>query len=203
MSAAQSPDSLLGSFTGTLAWDPNLLHYTGNSGLLSGFIGNVTADTITGLISFSGTHPSGLGGIFDILNADFEATGPVGTAPQLNLDFSAMASAGTLTNLLPTLTINNCTLTISESDLWGDIDNDNAANSTDGLIILSYDAGLPLPPNFLERISSGFGDVNSDNATNSTDALIILSYDAGFPVPYPVGQIFCNSISRIMAERPD
>lgn len=69
------------------------------------------------------------------------------------------------------------------------------------MILLSYDAGFPLPPAFLARINAGFGDVNSDNATNSTDALIILSYDAGFPVPYPVGQIFCPPSSTIMAAR--
>lgn len=114
MSAAHSPDNLLGSLTGTLAWDPALLHYTANSGLLSGFSGNVAVDTLAGLISFNGDHPTGAGGIFDILNADFEATGPIGAAPLLDLDFSAMVSAGTLANLLPILTITDCAITISE-----------------------------------------------------------------------------------------
>ncbi len=57
--------------------------------------------------------------------------------------------------------------------------------------MLSYDAGLALPPPFLDRIAIGFGDVNEDNLTNSTDALITLSWEAGFPVPFPVGQPVC------------
>lgn len=73
----------------------------------------------------------------------------------------------------------------STSGLLGDVDNDGGANSTDALIILSHDAGLPVP--YTCRIELGFGDANEDGATNSTDALIVLSIDAGFPVPCPVG----------------
>ncbi len=75
--------------------------------------------------------------------------------------------------------------------LLGDITGDGATNSTDGLVLLSYDAGFPLPQPFLDRIAIGFGDVNEDNLTNSTDALITLSWEAGFPVPFPVGQQVC------------
>lgn len=73
----------------------------------------------------------------------------------------------------------------------GDVNGEGLANSTDGLVLLSYDAGLPLPQPFLDRISLGFGDVNLDNFTNSTDALVILSWEAGFPVPFPVGEAVC------------
>jgi len=75
--------------------------------------------------------------------------------------------------------------------LLGDITGDGATNSTDGLVLLSYDAGFPLPQPFLDRIAIGFGDVNADNLTNSTDALITLSWEAGFPVPFPVGDPVC------------
>ncbi len=68
---------------------------------------------------------------------------------------------------------------------------DTVANSTDALIILSFDAGLQIPPDIQNLIDLGFGDVNADGITNSTDALIILSYDAGIPVPFPVGDPVC------------
>lgn len=76
-------------------------------------------------------------------------------------------------------------------EIFGDVSDDGLANSTDALVVLSYDAGFAVPQQFLERINAGIGDVNSDGVTNSTDALIILSYDAGFPVPFPIGQLVC------------
>jgi len=80
----------------------------------------------------------------------------------------------------------------------GDVNADDAVNSTDALIILSFDAGLPIPQPISDRINIGFGDVNDEGITNSTDALIILSYDVGIPVPFPVGDPVClpNSSSR-------
>lgn len=81
---------------------------------------------------------------------------------------------------------------------FGDVSGDDAVNSTDALIILSYDVGLSLPQPILDRINIGFGDANEDGPTNSTDALIILSYDAGIPSPFPVGDPVClpNGNSR-------
>lgn len=75
--------------------------------------------------------------------------------------------------------------------ILGDVNGDNLCNSVDGLILLSYDVGLSIPPAILARINAGFGDVNGDGGSNSTDALIILSQDVGFPVPFPVGQLVC------------
>jgi uncharacterized repeat protein (TIGR02543 family) len=76
-----------------------------------------------------------------------------------------------------------------ESGILGDVNGDDAVNSTDALIVLSCDVGMD---------TSGFcpmncGDVNADGLINSTDALIILSYDVGMSVPYPVGQPGCPS----------
>lgn len=71
---------------------------------------------------------------------------------------------------------------------------DTAANSTDGLVILTYDAGMPVLPAFEELILIGFGNANAalgDTLTNSTDALVILSHDAGLPTPFAVGQPVC------------
>jgi len=67
--------------------------------------------------------------------------------------------------------------------LLGDVNDDGEVNPTDALIVLSYAAGLEVPP-FPENI----GDVNGDGEVNATDALIILSYAAGLEVSFPVGE---------------
>lgn len=189
MTRAASPDNLLGSFDGTLNWDPALLQYTGDSGLLSGFTGSV--NNIPGQITFSGANSNGAGGEFDILDVYFDVIGPTGILDSLNLDFSSMTAAFTSSDLLNILTLTNKYITLIEEGLLGDVNVDDLVNSTDALIMLSYDVGTPLPQVFLDRITYGFGDVNFSGETNSTDALIVLSYDVGIPVPYPVGELFC------------
>ncbi|NIA31448.1 MAG: S8 family serine peptidase, partial [Actinobacteria bacterium] len=71
--------------------------------------------------------------------------------------------------------------------ILGDVNADDAANSTDALIILSCDVGQDVS----QYCPMNCGDVNSDGLVNSTDALIILSYDVGMSVSYPVGQPGC------------
>lgn len=73
----------------------------------------------------------------------------------------------------------------------GDINGDGIVNSTDGLIGLSFDAGLPIPQPVLDRINLGFSDANDDGVTNSTDGLLLLSFDVGIPVPYPIADPVC------------
>jgi hypothetical protein len=71
----------------------------------------------------------------------------------------------------------------------GDVNGDDAVNSTDVLIALSCDVGLDTTP----FCSMNCGDVNDDGVVNSTHALIILSYDASISVPFPVGGPGCPS----------
>jgi hypothetical protein len=66
---------------------------------------------------------------------------------------------------------------------FGDVNGDDSVNSTDALILLSYDAGLSVPYSI-----DACSDINGDGSVNSTDALIILSYDAGISVPYDIGE---------------
>jgi len=73
----------------------------------------------------------------------------------------------------------------------GDVNGDGFTNSTDALIIQSYDAGIPVPQPLLDRINLGFADTNDDGLTNSTDALLVLSFDASIPVPFPIGDPVC------------
>jgi len=84
----------------------------------------------------------------------------------------------------------------------GDVNGDNNCNSTDALIILSYDVGLPIPPAFLARILNCYGDVNSNGLTNSTDALIIMSFDVGIGVPFPVCSLFGGCPKETVEKEP-
>lgn len=102
-----------------------------------------------------------------------------------------MTTTGTLAASSNPILSAGLRILLTYPEIFGDVSDDGLANSTDALVILSYDAGFPVPPQFLVRINAGIGDVNSDNVTNSTDALIILSYDAGFSVPFPIGQPVC------------
>lgn len=183
-------DSLLGSFNAQVRWDANQLRYVSSGGLQAGFTGVVNdGEADSGLLVFNGVNSAGAGGDVCVLTTTFVVTGTPGTSGQINIGFSEMAAARTFTDLLPFLTTEPAPFRIQEQcRLCGDVNGDGVVNSTDALIVLTYDAGLDVPPPFLEIIGNGCGDVNRDGLTNSTDALIILSYDAGMNVPFPVGR---------------
>ncbi|MFQ6093291.1 MAG: dockerin type I domain-containing protein, partial [bacterium] len=189
MTGMNPPDDKLGSFTGSLDWDTSLVAYASDSGILAGFTGVVNVSP--GHIAFNGANPTGVGGEVTVLIVTFDVIGADSSTGTLELDFSAMAAAGTFTDLLPYLTVNDCEFHIVPPGLCGDINDDEQCNSTDALIVLSYDVGLDIPPEFLEKINAGCGDINADNSTNSTDALIILSHDVGIPVPFPICDVGC------------
>jgi hypothetical protein len=71
--------------------------------------------------------------------------------------------------------------------LLGDVNGDDAVNSTDALIDLSCDVGIDTS----QFCPMNCGDVNGDGLINSTDALIIVSHDAGLAVPFPLGEPGC------------
>ena len=55
MADAPVPDTLLGSFTATLSWDPAVIDYSSNGGVLAGFTGVVNVDdAANGNITFNG-----------------------------------------------------------------------------------------------------------------------------------------------------
>jgi hypothetical protein len=187
MSNAPTADNKLGSFTGSLAWDPAVLAYHGDSGLLAGFTGPVNiANVGTGQIDFSGTNATGAMGNNVVLQITFDVVG-VG-ASALNLEYAAMAAAYTSTDLLPILTVTDGQVVVSPT-LLGDVNSDGAVNSADASSVLSCDVGIDTS----QLCPMNCGDVNGDGLVNSTDALIILSHDAGMDVPFPVGVGGCPS----------
>jgi hypothetical protein len=98
------PDEALGGFTGTLDWDPTVLGYHSNSGILAGFTGLVNvSQASSGHIVFNGANASGATGDITVLSVTFDAIG-VGDS-DLDLGYSAMAAAYTFNSLLPLLTV--------------------------------------------------------------------------------------------------
>jgi len=104
MSSVNSPDNKLGSFTGTLDWNPAVLAYGSNSGILASFTGLVnTTGVATGHITFNGANAMGAAGNIIVLTITFDVVG-AGTSA-LSLEYSVMAATGTFASLLPILTI--------------------------------------------------------------------------------------------------
>ena len=98
----------LGSFGGTLDYDPAALRYVGNSGVPTGWLGVVNATTTPGRIWFNGAQINGVTGRFVPFTVTFAAVKP--GAAKLDLSISAMAEARTFADLLPGLVVRNSTL---------------------------------------------------------------------------------------------
>lgn len=111
-----SPHQLLGSFTGTLNWNPAVLSYASHEGPKAGFTGVVsTANVATGALSFNGANPSGAAGRLNIVTITFNVIGASGLTTSLNLEFSALSAALTFTNLHPLLTVSDRSVTVASS----------------------------------------------------------------------------------------
>jgi phosphodiesterase/alkaline phosphatase D-like protein len=187
MSGAVPPDHQLGSFSGSLTWDPAVLTYNTNSGLLAGFTGAVnTANVLTGTIAFNGANATGATGNNIVFQVTLDAAA-LGTSA-LNLEYTAMAAAYTFTDLQSILTVTDGHVVVGPATL-GDVNGDGLVNSTDALIILSADVGMNTP----QFCPMNCGDATGDALVNSTDALVILSYDVGMSVPFAVGTGPCPS----------
>jgi hypothetical protein len=104
MSGVAAPDNALGSFTGSLDWNPAVLSYHGNSGIVPGFTGVVNTDNVAaGRIVFNGANVAGAPGNIIVLTITLDGVG-AGTSA-LDLEYTAMAAATTFANLVPTLTV--------------------------------------------------------------------------------------------------
>jgi hypothetical protein len=108
-----SPAQLLGSFSGTLSWNPAVLGFVSHSGVKTGFTGVVgTANTASGQLTFNGANPTGAAGKSNVLAVTFNVIGTNGASTALDLEFSAMTAALTFANLLPILTVTDGAITI-------------------------------------------------------------------------------------------
>ncbi len=114
MSGMAAPDHLLGSFTGTLTWDPAVLQYYGNSGVLQGFTGMVDdGNASAGVLIFNGAKAAGQGGAFDILEIHFTAAGEEGSSTSIDLEYIGMLAAFTFADLMTFLTTRDGMVTVA------------------------------------------------------------------------------------------
>ena len=108
VSNVNPPDHHLGSFTGSLSWNPNVLDYIGDSGMQGGFTGFVNLSV--GHINFNGANAVGVTGSVNVLQITFE--GHAGGTSPLELEYSAMAATGSFANLIPILITSNGSTTV-------------------------------------------------------------------------------------------
>jgi hypothetical protein len=106
-----APDDALGSFTASLDWDPAVLAYDSDSGILAGFTGviNPSSDQIV----FNGAKPVGATGNNLVLTITFDVIGA--GISDLDLEYSAMAAAFTFADLLPLLFVNDDYVQVSST----------------------------------------------------------------------------------------
>jgi hypothetical protein len=116
LSQIQSEDSLLGSYSGSLTWDPSKLEYVSYSGNKNGFIGVVNeSEAVYGQVLFNGANASGLSGIFDVIYFNFKVTGSPSTTDLVDLSFTDLSSAYTFNSLLSFLNIFDASIIIYDS----------------------------------------------------------------------------------------
>jgi len=189
-----TPAELLGSFTGTLNWDPAVLDYVSHDGPKGGFAGVVgLADTSTGKISFNGANATGASGKSTVLTITFDVIGANGSSTLLDLEFTAMSAALTFTDLLQILTITYGQVTVGTtaqlsvvasvdcpinpapgSNITIPVSVDMTAAPPPDDKLGSFTASLTWDPAVLQYVSnsglkSGFaGAVNTTNATSGT-----------------------------------
>ena len=96
---------LLGSYTATLEWNPNVFEFVGYSaGTTRGFESPVVNDRAVeeGRITFAHAYPYGAEGQVNILNIRMKSISDAAEAEgSVSLSFSAMAAAKTFKDLLP------------------------------------------------------------------------------------------------------
>ncbi|MFQ6092606.1 MAG: FlgD immunoglobulin-like domain containing protein [bacterium] len=103
MSDVNPPDAFLGSFTGSLDWEADVLTHISNSGILAGFTGAVNVSA--GHIAFNGVRPTGAEGVINVLNITYDVVSVENFETDLDLEFTAMAAAFTFTDLMPILAV--------------------------------------------------------------------------------------------------
>lgn len=101
----------LGSFTGSLKWDPEIIQYTGHSGLQSGFTGVVNEEnSLQGQIIFNGIHPSGVRDTITLIDLNYEIINSSAEPSVLDLDYSSMALALNYKEIMPFIRVQDDTI---------------------------------------------------------------------------------------------
>ena len=133
MSGMLAPDDYLGSFTSSLTWNPAILSYQSNSGILGGYTGAINPGS--GFINFNGAQTVGLTGSIDVFTVTFEVIGEGDS--ELDLSFSALA-ADTDENILGFLTINQGSVVAEPLTAEVVLDGAISSGTADGATTLEF-----------------------------------------------------------------
>lgn len=162
----------LGSVTARLQWRASTLRFLGMS---AGTFGApaVNLDSAAGTLRFAAASAAGATGTPTILNARFQATGPLGDTTLLGIVVTEMSAAGSLAAISNVAT--SALICVgSVAGRWGDVTGDDAVMSNDALGIVTHAVGLAAPP-----LTALNGDVDSSGSVTTRDALIVLSFAVG------------------------
>lgn len=165
----------LGSVTARLRWRPGTLRFLGMSAgtFAAPAINN---DSAAGELRFAAASVAGATGTPTLINARFQAIGPVGDTTTLNLTIDELSAAGTLAPL-PNVATAALVCVGSVGGRWGDVTGNDTVQSNDALVIVTHAVGLSIAPFTVNN-----GDVDSSGAVTSRDALIVLSHAVGLNV---------------------
>jgi len=140
VSAVDPPDNSLGSYTGSLDWNPIVLDYNSYSGIPAGFTSVVNvADVSSGHIAFNGANTSGATGNVTVLEITFDVVGSVSS--MLDLRYSAMAAPSpNFANLIPFLTVSDGLVKVASAGSitdTGDIGSNTIKDNTNNALTIT------------------------------------------------------------------
>jgi hypothetical protein len=169
MSGVNSPDNKLGSLTGSLDWNPAVLAYHSDSGMLAGFTGLVNTNSVAaGHIVFNGANPGGATGNVIVLTITFDVVG-AGTCV-LDLGYTAMSAATTFANLWPILAITDGEVVVA-TGLDGDLDADCDVDIVDIMLVASRWGSTEGSPNYDPRY-----DLDRDGDIDIVDIMTVAQH---------------------------
>lgn len=162
----------LGSVTARLQWRASVLRFVGVS---AGTFGApaINPDSANGVLRIAAASATGATGTPTIVNARFQAIGPIGDTTLISLVVDEMTAAGTLAAIgnIPTSAL---VCVGSVAGRWGDATGDDQVLSNDALAIVTHAVGLSAPP-----LTTVNGDVDSSGTVTTRDALVVLSFAVG------------------------
>jgi parallel beta-helix repeat protein len=160
----------LGSFVVAVRWDPAVLEMLGG---VDGSFGTITVNADTpGVVIMSGANPAGVSGLITLGVGRFRTLASLPTTFRVSVQ--ELFAASTFADLSPSAVAIDREFCGDLVGTFGDVNDDNAVNGADALIVLSGSVGLDV-----SQYIMAFGDVDGDGDADPRDALIILSYAVG------------------------
>jgi hypothetical protein len=201
MTGMNTPNENLGSFTSSIDWDTSVLSYVSSSSLATGFTG--ATNPSAGHLAFNGANALGTTGNILMLTITFDVVGS--GVCDLDLEYSAMAAAGSFTNLIPYLTVNDALIEVDQPSMVtlsmlvsGNGTTDPAVGNHEYAVGTVVDiSALPSAGNVFDSWS---GDVASSGLANTTVIMNTSKTVTANFAEAPVGSIiYLGEIGKVSA----